>query len=350
MTHATETVRVAIPRPLHALFDYSVPDALAGPVVGARVIVPFGRQRLTAICVGQNPTDVHPRLKPISAVLDSENAFGNELYELALWLAEYYHHPLGEVLGTILPVAARREAKFIIHHPETWQRTEKPADITRAPKQQALIDYIEAEGGVLEAAQLRAAGLTRTIIRAVAGKGLIVATEPAPALEQLATPGVGECETAIADFIEATGEAFDVVLIDTPPNTNVATTWAALAATHYVISPVPADAFGTQSIISVQRIVEQVTTVNPAVRILGYVLNQVQRNGVNDAYVQTVRQLHGSQVFTTELPLAVAFREAMAVRMPLAQYKPRVKAAKLIGKLADEIDERISATDARRAA
>lgn len=187
MTHATETVRVAIPRPLHALFDYSVPDALAGPVVGARVIVPFGRQRLTAICVGQNPTDVHPRLKPISAVLDSENAFGNELYELALWLAEYYHHPLGEVLGTILPVAARREAKFIIHHPETWQRTEKLADITRAPKQQALIDYIEAEGGVLEAAQLRAAGFTRTIIRAVAGKGLIVATEPAPALEQLAT-------------------------------------------------------------------------------------------------------------------------------------------------------------------
>ena len=99
MSSSTETVRVAIPRPLHALFDYSIPDGITPPVVGARVVVPFGPQRLTAICVGQNPADAHRSLKPIHAVLDDENVFGDELYELASWLAEYYHHPFGEVLG-----------------------------------------------------------------------------------------------------------------------------------------------------------------------------------------------------------------------------------------------------------
>ncbi|MCZ6642376.1 MAG: primosomal protein N', partial [Gammaproteobacteria bacterium] len=148
---------------------------------------PFRRQRLTAICVAQNPTDAHSSLKPIHTVLDNENAFGDELYELARWLAEYYLHPLGEVFGTILPVAARREAELRIHYPETWRRTEKCADLTRAPKQQALVDYIETEGGVLQAAQLKAAGFERTIIRAVARKGLIVTTEAALAHEKLAT-------------------------------------------------------------------------------------------------------------------------------------------------------------------
>ncbi|MCZ6618416.1 MAG: primosomal protein N' [Gammaproteobacteria bacterium] len=187
MTTSAETVRVAVPRPLHALFDYSIPDGLATPVIGARVAVPFGRQRLTAICVARNPPDAHSTLKPIHAVLDDGNAFGDELYELASWLAEYYHHPLGEVFGTILPVAARREVELVIHHPETWQRTDKCADLTRAPKQQALVDHFESEGGVLEATQLREAGFKRAIIRAIAGKGLIAPTTFAPPREQLAS-------------------------------------------------------------------------------------------------------------------------------------------------------------------
>ncbi len=182
---------------------------------------------------------------------------------------------------------------------------------------------------------------------AIDGIALVPACD---ALERLAKPGVGDCQSSIADLVQEVSSSFDIVLIDTPPNTNVATTWAGIVAADYVISPVPADAFGTQSIISVQRIVEEARAVNPTVGILGYVLNQVQRNGLNDAYVRTVREVHGSQVFETELPQAVAFREAMAVRMPLAQYKPKVKAAKLIGSLADEINERITSSVARRAA
>lgn len=182
---------------------------------------------------------------------------------------------------------------------------------------------------------------------AIEGLSVVPAGE---SLEALAVPGVGERPETLRDWIREMDGLYDIVIIDTPPATGVATTWTALIASAYVLTPVPADAFGTQSIISVTRVVEDVGKVNQGIRILGYVLNQVQRNGVNDAYVRMTRQLHGSQVFETEIPQAVAFREAMAMRKPIGQHKPRSKAAKVINALADEIDQRITSYRERAAA
>ena len=171
------------------------------------------------------------------------------------------------------------------------------------------------------------------------------------AVEKLASPEYDPKElTTIRHFIREVESLFDVVMIDTPPNTNVATTVAGVLAADYVLSPVPADAFGTQSIISVQRAVCEAVRYQPNLSILGYVLNQLQHNGVNDAYVKMVRQLHGAQVFATEVPLAVAYREAMALRMPISHHKPKLKPAKIIAALVDEIDQRITSTPAKRSA
>ncbi len=84
--------------------------------------------------------------------------------------------------------------------------------------------------------------------------------------------------------------------------------------------------------------------------ILGYVLNMIQRNSVNDTYAQVVKQLHTTQVFETELPLSVAYREAVAARTPVTDYKPRSKAAKLVNQFAAEIDRRITSHKEKRAA
>lgn len=146
----------------------------------------------------------------------------------------------------------------------------------------------------------------------------------------------------IRDFLQEGAGDYDLVLVDTSPNTQSQPTWGALAATDFVISPVACDAYGTQSISSVQNVIRDVATVNPNVVILGYVLNMVQKNAVNNGYAHVVRQLHRTQVFNTELPLAVAFREAVSVRRPISLYKPRVKAATLIKALAEEIDQRIT--------
>ena len=171
-------VRVAVPVPLHQLFDYAVPEEQASPVLGARVAVPFGRQQLVGVCVALNPVDAHKNLKPLNAILDTENLFGAELWELAHWLAEYYQHPLGEVLATILPAAARKSQPVKIRRSEVWQVTGESFPLERAPKQAALFQWLLAQGGSATAEQLRANAFNRSHIRALAAKGAITqATE-----------------------------------------------------------------------------------------------------------------------------------------------------------------------------
>ena len=97
---------VAVPVPLDATFTYSIPQNLAEPCVGGRVIVPFREKRLSGVV-----TELHDRkpdfvAKPILQVLDTAPALTPELMQLARWIAQYYIAPIGEVLRTMLPLSA----------------------------------------------------------------------------------------------------------------------------------------------------------------------------------------------------------------------------------------------------
>ncbi|GIR63866.1 MAG: hypothetical protein CM15mP68_5320 [Pseudomonadota bacterium] len=88
------------------------------PPVGSRVQVPFGRARTLGICVSTEVANPHDTLKSIYEwvdPVDAQPAVSTELLQLAEWMSSYYHHPLGEVLATVLPAAARR--RRICHHP-----------------------------------------------------------------------------------------------------------------------------------------------------------------------------------------------------------------------------------------
>ena len=93
--------RVALDTPLRRLFDYLPPATpTLSPTVGVRVRVPFGRQRPIGLVAAVTETSEIPaaRLKPILEVLDAMPLLDDGLQELLRWGAEYYHHPLGEVL------------------------------------------------------------------------------------------------------------------------------------------------------------------------------------------------------------------------------------------------------------
>ncbi len=162
-----------MPVPLHRLFDYSVPDAMPLPKVGARVAVPFAGRRLVGLVTALNPTDAHDTVRPLSAVLDEESVLGEEVFQLAHWLASYYQHPLGEVLTTLLPGAARKPRPLKIRRPEIWELAVGEPDLKRAPKQAGLYELIRASGGRLAVEDIRAAGFERTHLRGLAGKGFI---------------------------------------------------------------------------------------------------------------------------------------------------------------------------------
>ena len=220
--------RIAVPLPLHQQFDYRVPDELPLPAVGARIAVQFGRQKLVGVCTQVNPLDAHASLKPLSRILDSENLFGAELWELAVWLAEYYQHPLGEVLATLLPAAARKSEPVKIRRSEVWQITAGEFPLTRAPKQAALLQWLRDQGGSATAAQLRENAFSRSHIRALAAKGAITRASdllPAPAglapagsatraRPVVAGPQLNDEQQTALDELNSLPEGFAPVLLD----------------------------------------------------------------------------------------------------------------------------------------
>ena len=103
----TSILRVALPVPLHTLFDYREGDTPAA--VGSRVRVPFGRRErvgIVAARVAASELD-EERLKPIGAVIDTAPLLDGELLATLRWAARYYQHPLGEVLFGAIPTRLR---------------------------------------------------------------------------------------------------------------------------------------------------------------------------------------------------------------------------------------------------
>ena len=106
-------VSVAIPVPLRRVFDYAVGDIDPARLLpGVRVRVPFGRREQIGVVL-EAPRDVaEPEFecRPLTALLDEAPLLDAELLALCRWAADYYHHPLGEVLAAALPGPLRHGA------------------------------------------------------------------------------------------------------------------------------------------------------------------------------------------------------------------------------------------------
>ena len=182
------------------------------------------------------------------------------------------------------------------------------------------------------------------LIRATAFAGLALA--PASWLlkeHNLACPErTGHYQFALRDFLRELGDRFDVVLIDTPPDIGNLPTWTALLASHYVLTPVEPETFGSQSLIGVERrIVQAIQGGNPSLRFLGYVVNKKKNRAFHNVNEQTLRQLYGSQVFATVLKDLAQYAEAEGMQKPVTAYAPKTDAARLISKLTEELLTRI---------
>jgi len=98
------TVEVAVPLPLNATYHYRMPDSLVSRIhPGMRVLVPFGRRKLTAYVLGFSTPPAGKPLKEVLELLDEEPLWTDAELTFFRWIAEYYLHPLGEVIKTALP-------------------------------------------------------------------------------------------------------------------------------------------------------------------------------------------------------------------------------------------------------
>ncbi|MFQ5877625.1 MAG: primosomal protein N' [Acidobacteriota bacterium] len=102
------TASVAVPAPVRRLFTYSVPPELRPQCRrGVRVVVPFGRRKLTGylIEVAQAPEGgAHGiALRPLERVLDADPVLDEAMLELTRWAADYYVASWGEMIRAALP-------------------------------------------------------------------------------------------------------------------------------------------------------------------------------------------------------------------------------------------------------
>jgi primosomal protein N' (replication factor Y) len=104
-------VEVAIPLPLEGTFHYLVPERLSHlAVAGKRVLVPFGRRKVTGYLLGDAVSDAE--LKEVLEVLDDEPLFTPSELEFYRWIAGYYLHPLGEVIKMALPAGINLVSRY----------------------------------------------------------------------------------------------------------------------------------------------------------------------------------------------------------------------------------------------
>ena len=216
MADTKQVIQVAVPRPLHSVYDYHIEAEHPVPQVGARLLVPFGRSEVIGICISTEVANPHTSTKAVIEVLDTEAAIAPELLALAQWMQHYYHYPLGEVLATVLPSAARKGTVLEIKPeapPDLWHLTNANLISPRAKTQQAVVDHLARVGDAQSGEALEAAGFNRSMLRKLEGMGVLI-RRAAPTQRQMTGPLApsDEQQVAINGINAAVG--FNVFLLE----------------------------------------------------------------------------------------------------------------------------------------
>jgi primosomal protein N' (replication factor Y) len=163
----TSILQIAVPTPLRRYFDYLAPlDCDPGLLqVGMRIKVPFQKRELVGILMGisSKSTFAREKLKTAISILDSHSLIPDEILQLCLWAADYYHYPIGEVLAAALP-AWLRKGKII--DCSKLKKLKKTDRLSEAPRTLDL-----AQENVLAAIRKAANGFHVFLLDGVTGSG-----------------------------------------------------------------------------------------------------------------------------------------------------------------------------------
>ncbi len=97
-------IEVAVALPVHGTFSYAVPNDLAFLIEpGKRILVPFGRRRVTGYVLGESTQNLDKPLKKILDILDDEPLFPANMVPFYKWISDYYFYPIGQVIQNALP-------------------------------------------------------------------------------------------------------------------------------------------------------------------------------------------------------------------------------------------------------
>ncbi|MFC0309175.1 primosomal protein N' [Gallibacterium trehalosifermentans] len=141
-------VRVALDISLRNQFDYLLPEEMKVEH-GVRVLVPFGTQKRVALITDFPESSEIDNLKAVIKVLDDAPVFDQQTWQLLYWARDYYHHPIGEVLFSALPVKLRKgeaiPTRTQIYHQltELGRQAIDQGTLLKKPRQQEMLLFLQ---------------------------------------------------------------------------------------------------------------------------------------------------------------------------------------------------------------
>jgi len=186
-------VRVAVPVPLRRCFDYRLPDSMDSNALkpGMRVWVPFARSKMMGIVeeFPVEPTIAPDKIKPVIKSPDSSPLLNSSLLWLCRWASHYYHHPLGEVYNTALPVLFRKDKPAVLNKTFVWKLTEAGQQADKLPanatRQRGVVQCLRDHPAGLSSARLHdLLGNCSAALDSLQKKGWLVQQEIQPVADE----------------------------------------------------------------------------------------------------------------------------------------------------------------------
>lgn len=196
---------VAVPLHVYQTFTYRLrPEQSTDAEVGARLVVPLGRNLVTSYIVSL--TDELPAnlneidIKDAQALVDSEPVCSPEILQLARWVADYYACPLGEVIKAALPPGmtpkSRSGSKFVKPKLRRFVRLlANSAEQKLTDTQRRVLSVLESNGTMSLQSLLNTADVSASTVTSLEKKALLEIYDDAIRRDPLAeTLGVSDAE------------------------------------------------------------------------------------------------------------------------------------------------------------
>jgi chromosome partitioning protein len=170
--------------------------------------------------------------------------------------------------------------------------------------------------------------LSETLIDAGQNLSLVPAANTLAGLERAAADDPG-LPYRLREKLCSHAEAFDLVIIDTPPTLGALTVSAMTAATHLLI-PIQTSYFalhGTNDLLQTYNLIRE--NLNPNLNLLGVLITLYDpRTTLAREVVEEIRQAFGGKVFGTVIHRCVKLEESPAAMQSVVTYAPKSRAAK----------------------
>ncbi|HDP99328.1 MAG TPA: primosomal protein N' [bacterium] len=146
---------IALPVPVFQIYTYEVPECFRETLTeGFRVLVPFGKRKMTGYVVGIKDQCNREDLKPIHDLLDPHPVLSAEMISLARWISEYYLCPLGETIKAMLPGGTNLESRHYLSLQATDEQIRNHLEKYHVPRQEKILALLR-EHKQLSLQQLR---------------------------------------------------------------------------------------------------------------------------------------------------------------------------------------------------